>query len=50
MSGSSPIDYRGALEAIERILNRGGNADDILRASLEALRLRGISASKGAAR
>lgn len=24
--------YRGALEAVERILNRGGEADDVLRA------------------
>ena len=23
--------YRGALEAVDRILNRGGNADDVLR-------------------
>jgi hypothetical protein len=36
-------DYRGALEAVERILNRGGDADVVLQAVLEALRLRGIS-------
>jgi len=24
------IDYRGALEAVERILNRGGGAEDVL--------------------
>jgi hypothetical protein len=35
--------YAGALEAIDRILNRGGEADDVLRAVLEALYERGIS-------
>jgi hypothetical protein len=30
-------DRRGALEAVERILNRGGDADDVLRAVVEAL-------------
>ena len=30
-------DYAGALEAIDRILNRGGDADDVLGAVLEAL-------------
>jgi hypothetical protein len=29
--------YRGALDAVERILNRGGDADDVLRAVVEAL-------------
>jgi hypothetical protein len=29
--------YRGALEAIERILNRGGNSDDVLRAVVARL-------------
>jgi L-methionine (R)-S-oxide reductase len=29
--------YRGALEAIERILNRGGDADDVLRAVVDVL-------------
>jgi putative methionine-R-sulfoxide reductase with GAF domain len=29
--------YRGALEAIDRILNRGGDADDVLRAVVERL-------------
>src|SRR5438105_3087329 len=33
----------GALEAIDRILNRGGDADDVLRAVLRALNDRGIS-------
>ena len=37
------IDYRGALEAVERILNRGGDAEDVLRGVLEALGARGIS-------
>ena len=43
MSGSNSSNYAGALEAVERIVNRGGNADDVLRATLEALRSRGIS-------
>jgi hypothetical protein len=30
-------ELRGTLEAIDRILNRGGDADDVLRAVLEAL-------------
>ena len=34
-------DYRGALEAIERILNRGGDADDVLRAAVDVLTSRG---------
>ncbi len=29
--------YRGALEAVERILNRGGDADDALRAVVEGI-------------
>jgi hypothetical protein len=29
--------YRGALEAVERILNRGGDADDVLRAVVASL-------------
>jgi L-methionine (R)-S-oxide reductase len=29
--------FRGALEAVERILNRGGDADDVLRAITELL-------------
>ena len=37
------IDYRGAPEAVERILNRGGDAEDVLRRVLEALGGRGIS-------
>ena len=34
---SSADRHRGALEAIDRILNRGGDADDVLRAVLEVL-------------
>ena len=37
------IDYRGALEAVERILNRGGDAEDVLQGVLETLGARGIS-------
>lgn len=33
----------GALEAIERILNRGGDADDVLRAVLAVLHERGAA-------
>jgi hypothetical protein len=40
------IDYRGALEAVERILNRGGEPDDVLRAVLEALHARGVAFGK----
>ena len=29
--------YRGALEAVERILNRGGDADDVLRQVVDVL-------------
>jgi hypothetical protein len=29
--------YRGALESVERILNRGGDADDVLRAVVAAI-------------
>jgi hypothetical protein len=32
--------YRGALEAIERVLNRGGDADDVLREVVSILRER----------
>jgi hypothetical protein len=37
------IDRGGALEAIDRVLNRGGDADDVLRAVLDALHRRGVS-------
>ena len=33
----SADSYRGALEAVERILNRGGDADDVLRAVVASL-------------
>ena len=46
MSRGDSIDYPGALEAVERILNRGGNAEDVLRGVLAALRSRGISGSE----
>ncbi len=36
MTGAAD-DYRGALEAVERILNRGGDADDVLRAIVAVL-------------
>jgi hypothetical protein len=35
--------YAGALEAVDRILKRGGDADDVLRAVLGALHERGIA-------
>jgi hypothetical protein len=34
---TSKSDRAGALEAVERILNRGGDADDVLRAIVTAL-------------
>ena len=40
------IDQRGALEAVERILNRGGDADVVLRMVLEALQSRGVSSAR----
>lgn len=40
---AASLDYRGALEAVDRILNRGGEADDVLREVLEALETRGVS-------
>jgi hypothetical protein len=38
----SAVDTRGALEAVERILNRGGDQEDVLRAVLDALHQRGV--------
>jgi hypothetical protein len=35
--------HAGALEAIDRILNRGGDADEVLRAVLAALHERGVA-------
>jgi hypothetical protein len=43
---SGSIDHRGALEAVERILNRGGDADLVLQAVLEALHSRGVSSAR----
>jgi hypothetical protein len=37
------VDHRGALEAVERIVNRGGEPEAVLRAVLDALHARGIS-------
>ena len=37
------MDSAGALEAIDRILNRGGDADDVLRRVLTALHDRGVA-------
>jgi L-methionine (R)-S-oxide reductase len=34
---ASPDTYRGALESVERILNRGGGADDVLRQVVQVL-------------
>ena len=39
----SGVDHRGALEAVERILNRGGDPRDVLLAVLEALHARGVA-------
>jgi len=35
-----PDAYRGALEAVDRILNRGGTDEDVLRSVVEAVRER----------
>jgi hypothetical protein len=40
------IDYRGAFEAVERILNRGGEAPDVLRWVLESLEARGVESGR----
>jgi hypothetical protein len=37
------FDARGALEAVDRILNRGGDPDAVIRAVLEALHGRGAT-------
>jgi hypothetical protein len=36
------VDHRGALEAVERILNRGGEPTEVVAAVLAALQARGI--------
>ena len=41
MSGRA-VDYRGALEAVDRILNRGGDSEQVLSAVLDSLRTRGV--------
>ena len=46
MNQGASIDYRGALEAVERILNRGGVPDVVLQEVLEALRARGVTFGK----
>jgi hypothetical protein len=46
VSESGSVDRRGALEAVERILNRGGDADEVLRAVLEALHARGVQSAR----
>jgi hypothetical protein len=38
-------EYAGALEAVDRIVNRGGDADDVVRAVLAALHERGVAAA-----
>lgn len=38
----SAVDQRGALEAVERIINRGGAGPEVVRAVLEALHARGV--------
>jgi hypothetical protein len=46
VSNAASIDYRGALEAVERILNRGGNADEVLGNVLAAVHTRGVASAK----
>jgi hypothetical protein len=41
VSGAA-VDSSGALEAVDRILNRGGNPNHILREILEAVHARGV--------
>ena len=38
-----PFDEAGALEAVERILNRGGERTVVLQSILESLHVRGVS-------
>jgi hypothetical protein len=40
------IDYRGVLEAVERVLNRGGAAPQVLRGVLECLHARGVESGR----
>jgi hypothetical protein len=46
VSEAASIDHRGALEAVERILNRGGEAEGVVQAVLEALNARGVPCAK----
>ena len=39
------IDYRGAPEAVERILNRGGEPREVLEAVVQALATRGFGSA-----
>ena len=39
---TSPFDAAGALEAVDRIVNRGGDPDDVIAAVLRALERRGV--------
>jgi hypothetical protein len=43
VSEAVSVEQRGALEAVERILNRGGEPEDVVGAVLEALRARGVA-------
>lgn len=43
MMEAASIDQRGALEAVERILNRGGEPEDVVHAVLAALHARGVA-------
>jgi hypothetical protein len=38
---AEPFDGAGALEAVDRILNRGGDCDEVLREVLDAVHARG---------
>jgi hypothetical protein len=46
VSNAAPIDYRGALEALDRILNRGGDPHQVLGAALMALHARGVASAR----
>ena len=46
MSNAAPIDTRGALEALDRILNRGGEPHQVLEAVLMALHTRGVASAR----
>jgi hypothetical protein len=46
VTASGAFDPHGALEAVERILNRGGNADEVLRSVLDALHTRGVQSAR----